>query len=179
MFKFKTVCGDDTMIQFKDRFGKVEKFTTDKLMLLSLSSANNASDDTALEDLDTTPIPDDQTLSQATPTKPPRSVPGKKTARKMHDAKHCRICNIKHGSREDKVWDSPWIGCCVLDARQGDCLYWIHSKCKGFPYATQVYLDNEEMDYYCPDHLKLGFNLPAGANKEKARGGKKRKIFKR
>ena len=57
---------------------------------------------------------------------------------------HCRICEVKHGSKLDNDYDSPWIDCSA-----NKCEIWLHLYCLGF--MTEDGSD-VKADWFCRNH---------------------------
>ena len=59
----------------------------------------------------------------------------------------CKICSIKHGSAEDFICESPWLGC-----SEETCHFWAHATCLG------IECDNESVSYignfWCQNHRR-------------------------
>ena len=87
--------------------------------------------------------PSNQELRMATPSKKSKNT-NKKRKRIREDEKiFCRVCDVKHNSKVDIDYGSPWIGCEVTK-----CDYWVHVFCLGF--TTE---DPEGLgEWFCKNH---------------------------
>ena len=71
--------------------------------------------------------PCSQELRMATTTKKSKNT-NKKRKKIWEDEKtFCRVCGVKHNSKVDIDYGSPWIGCEVTKSD-----YWVHVFCLGF-----------------------------------------------
>ena len=57
---------------------------------------------------------------------------------------HCCICEVKHGSKLDNDYDSPWIGCSA-----NKCETWLHLYCLGFMSDNG---SDVKADWFCKKH---------------------------
>ena len=71
----------------------------------------------------------DLELLLATPSKCNRVSVNKlkKKSLSTQSPNHCRICEVKHGSKLDNDYNSPWIGCST-----NKCETWLHLYSLGF-----------------------------------------------
>ena len=85
----------------------------------------------------------DLELSLATPSKCNRVSVNKlkKKSSSKKSPNHCRIYEVKHGSKLDNDYDSPWIGCSA-----NKCETWLHLYCLGFMSENG---SDEKADWFC------------------------------
>ena len=90
--------------------------------------------------------PSSQELRMATPTNKSKNTNKKPKKIREDERKFCRVCDVKHNSKVDIDYGSPWIGCEVTK-----CDYWVHVFCLGFTTETPEGL----CEWFCKNHLPI------------------------
>lgn len=141
LYSYGKRTSDDAVLYIKDADrGEIRSYSTSKVPIFQIPEETEISDASSS-------IPSFQDLLQFSPSKSNVEGAVSTSANKKNSCQVCRICNVKHESKDDISTDSPWMGCV---GGKGDCNYWIHSVCKGFADASQE--DVEKMNFYCPQH---------------------------
>ena len=147
----KIVAGNDTVVEFLKHpiDGGTEKLmlysTLEDLVVKfkSLSLGSCATTVVSDANISNTETISDLELSLATPSKCNRVSVNKlkKKSSSKKSPNHCRIYEVKHGSKLDNDYDSPWIGCSA-----NKCETWLHLYCLGFMSEDG---SDEKADWFC------------------------------
>ena len=151
----KIVAGDDTVVGFLKHpidsgTEKLMLYSTLEDLVLKFKSLSLGAEaaTTVVSDanISNTETVCNLELSLATPSKCNRVAVNKlkKKSLSTQSPNHCHICEVKHGSKLDNDYDSPWIGCSA-----NKCETWLHLYSLGFMLEDG---SDVKADWFCKKH---------------------------